>query len=373
MTPEQVRAARNLHVVGALIAGGAERFIVDLLIAMKRQGGSPELLCLMPKRDAVGDVWAKKLEDAGVPIHAPPPATGKVAIIRWLARKLADAKGGIAHIHLYNVEVAYYLSRFLHKRRYAVLRTVHNTSLPGGPLRWWAFKHSDIRYSITCGEATEKAYEGLLPGQQRCVPYGITFDWPRHDPTQRTERLRALGLDPEQTHFMQVGRMTGDSVAKAQKAQDDLIRAWRKGNCGEKGGRLHLLGDGHLKAELEKLAQGDDSIHMPGVVSNIKEWLGACDTYVMPSRWEGLPLAGIEACGTGIPAVFSDIPPLHELDYEASTFFPLGDIDSLADRLNERIGARDTASEAEVERIRNLYGADRPAREYLNFYESLSL
>jgi glycosyltransferase involved in cell wall biosynthesis len=372
MTPEQVQAARNIHVIGALVAGGAERFIVDLLIAMKQQGGSPELVCLMPKRDSVGELWASQLSEAGVPIHDSPAGSLKPTIVRWLSKKLGGAPGGIVHIHLYNVEIAYYLARFLHRRRYAVVRTVHNTSMPEGRLSWWAFDHSDIRHSITCGEATEQAYEGLLPGEHICVPYGVSFDWPRHDPTQRNERLRALGLDPQHTHFMQVGRMTGESLAKNQKAQDDLITAWRRGKLGDAGGRLHLLGDGNLRAECESIAGDDGSVHMPGVVSNVKEWLGACDTYVMPSRWEGLPLAGIEACGTGIPAVFSEIPPLRELAYDASVFFPLGDIDALAGCLRERIGARDTASEAEVDRIRDMYGVDRPAREYLKFYEQLT-
>ena len=56
--------------------------------------------------------------------------------------------------------------------------------------------------------------------------------------------------------------------------------------------------------------------------------------------------------GVNALRLFSEIPPLRELAYEASVFFPLGDVDALADRMAQRIGVRDTASEQEVERRR---------------------
>lgn len=43
-----------------------------------------------------------------------------------------------------------------------------------------------------------------------------------------------------------------------------------------------------------------------GVKANVEDYLFAADCYVMPSLYEGLPVAGVEAECTGIPCVFSE-------------------------------------------------------------------
>lgn len=363
---------RNIHILGALKAGGAERFVVDLLAALRRRGVAVELACLLPHRDSVGERWAEKLRREGVPIHAGPdlPRMG-VPTFRWLAGLLRAPDIDIVHVHLHYCEFAYYAARFLHRRRYRVIRTIHNTSPPETRRLDWAFRHSDIRYSITCGESAHEAYQGKVRGQMVCVPYGIDFDWPAHDHTQREPRLRALGQDPARTHYMQVGRQGGASLETAQKAQDDLIKAWKRSGVGERGGLLHLFGDGNLRPQLEQLAAGEASIIFHGVQNNVSEWLTAADTYVMPSRFEGLPLAGIEAVSTGIPCIFSDINSLRELDHSTVLYHPVGDLDALAARLNQRLGVFDDAPREETAAFVDRFGIDRPAEAYIEAYREL--
>lgn len=359
--------------MGALTAGGAERFVVDLLASLRRQGQPVELVCLMPRRDAVGDHWASKLASVGVPVHSGPEATRmSLATVRWLAGLLRAPDIDIVHVHLHYCELAYYASRFLHRRRYRVLRTIHNTFPPETRAYGWAFRHSDIRFTITCGESAHEAYRGKTRGPMICIPYGIDFDWPAHDHTRRAERLASLGQDPALTHYMQVGRQGGPSMTEAQKAQDDLIHAWSRGGLGQRGGRLHLFGDGNLRPQLEALAAGDDTIVFHGVVTNVSQWLSAADTYVMPSRYEGLPLAGIEAVSTGIPCVFSDINSLRELDHSTVMYHPVGDIDGLATCLQRRLGVYDDAPKPETDAFVQRFGIGRPAAAHLEAYARLS-
>ncbi|MCA9312474.1 MAG: glycosyltransferase [Phycisphaerales bacterium] len=363
---------RIIHVLGALKAGGAERFVVDLLVAQKAMGLPVELALLLPVRDRVGDGWASLLEHAGVPIRYGPSQNFRPPTVMWLRTLLKQKDVDLVHIHLNYVEAAYYLARFAHRRHYKVCRTIHNMSPPEPGLWNWAFHHSDIRDSISCGEGCHEAYQSLAKGSLTCIPYGVNFDWPTHDPARRDERQRALGLDPAFTHYMQVGRQTGDSVPTMQKAQDDLIKAWRQAELGAKGGRLHLIGEGALQAELEALAAGDDTIIFEGVKNNVHEWFAACDTHVMPSRFEGLPLAGIESVGTGIPAVFTDIPPLRELDSRVALFSEVGDIDALGANLEDRLGKRDSESPEHVAALRERFGIGLCARRYSEVYDRLS-
>jgi glycosyltransferase involved in cell wall biosynthesis len=73
---------------------------------------------------------------------------------------------------------------------------------------------------------------------------------------------------------------------------------------------LLLVGDGPLRAEIEKdVARRSlqDRVVFAGIRTDVPRlMLGAMDAFVFPSRYEGLPLTGIEAQAAGIPCLFSD-------------------------------------------------------------------
>jgi glycosyltransferase involved in cell wall biosynthesis len=375
MTDSQPGIGRNVHLLGALRIGGAQRILRDLLPGIQRQGVSVELFVMSSRLDSFGETILRKFAELDIPVRRGPTLRLAARTTLWLRNQLAElGPEDILNVHLFNCERVYHLSRLLHRRRYRVLRTLHNTSDPDPGLNRWAFDRSDIRTSIACGSAIAENYREQVRGEMSTVVSGIAFDWPRHDPNQRVARQQHLDLDPELTHFVAAGRMgsKGKTIHDFQKGYDQLIKAWQQARMGDEGGRLHLLGDGPLKGDLEELAGSDESIRFYGVVDNVHEWLGAADTYLMPSRWEGLPIAGMEAAGTGIPCVFSEIDPLRELEYPAASFYTPEQVPDLAERLRERLGQRDTASEEAVESARHRFGIDRMAREYVEAYARLA-
>lgn len=72
---------------------------------------------------------------------------------------------------------------------------------------------------------------------------------------------------------------------------------------------LMLVGDGETRPDMEKKAAqlgiSDDVLFM-GVRSNVYEFEQAFDLFIMPSLYEGLPVAGIEAQAAGLPVVATD-------------------------------------------------------------------
>ena len=362
---------RIIHFIGALVAGGAERTAQDLVRAMKAEGADVELACLVPARDTVGDLWAEELKSAGVPLHTGPTPKMSIKSVLWLRRLVSAPDVRMVHMHLDYVEVAYYFARFLHRRRYGVIRKIHDTFVPTHPVLRWVMAHTDTQLYYSCGEEAHKAFMGHVRGEQVLIPNGMTFDWPRNEIRYRDERLRALGVDPTNRHFFHCGRFMGSAPDTNQKAQDTLVRAWREGGIGAAGGRLHLMGTGNLKQRVEALAEGDDTIQFHGVVSNIKEWMSAADCFVLPSRWEGLPLSGVEAVGTGIPCIFSDIPPNRELECEVAAFAPVDDVSALAACLKEKLGERTEASEQAVRKQRERWGVDRTVEQFFGIYDRL--
>lgn len=76
---------------------------------------------------------------------------------------------------------------------------------------------------------------------------------------------------------------------------------------------LHLIwiGDGDLRSQIEtKIAEnGSNYIHLLGTQKNVNDYLRCADLFLMPSLFEGLPIAPIEAQAANLPCVLSDTIP----------------------------------------------------------------
>lgn len=74
--------------------------------------------------------------------------------------------------------------------------------------------------------------------------------------------------------------------------------------------RFVIAGDGPLRAELEEKARVSglgDKVRFLGYRSDIPDLVSALDTYVLPSLWEGLPLALLEGLAIGVPLVATTV------------------------------------------------------------------
>ncbi|WP_254705806.1 glycosyltransferase [Streptomyces vilmorinianum] len=102
-----------------------------------------------------------------------------------------------------------------------------------------------------------------------------------------------------------------------QKGQDVLLAAWPAVLAQVPTARLVLVGDGPDGPRLR--AAAPPSVRFTGAVDDTAPWYRAADLVVLPSRWEGMALAPLEAMASGRPVVVSDVdgareslPPGHE-------------------------------------------------------------
>lgn len=88
-----------------------------------------------------------------------------------------------------------------------------------------------------------------------------------------------------------------------------LLRAFAACLAEAPAAQLLLVGDGPLEPELRALAAElgiQDSVHFPGARRDTPALYGAMDVFAMPSRYEGLSMALLEAQAAGLPCVVSD-------------------------------------------------------------------
>ncbi|MFJ8163059.1 glycosyltransferase family 4 protein [Streptomyces sp. NPDC096136] len=95
-----------------------------------------------------------------------------------------------------------------------------------------------------------------------------------------------------------------------QKGQDVLLRAWPEVLATVPGARLALVGDGPDAERLRRTAP--PGVHLAGAAHDIRPWLRAADLVVLPSRWEGMALAPLEAMACGRPVLVSDVSGARE-------------------------------------------------------------
>ena len=96
-----------------------------------------------------------------------------------------------------------------------------------------------------------------------------------------------------------------------QKGYDRLIRTWVRVAPEHPDWRLVIYGEGPKRAWLEGLISRfglEDVVTLPGPAEDLGAEMAKASIFVLSSRWEGLPLALLEAMGVGMAVVSFDCP-----------------------------------------------------------------
>jgi glycosyltransferase involved in cell wall biosynthesis len=170
-------------------------------------------------------------------------------------------------------------------------------------------KYTD-RTICVCRSDYDKAIAvGLaIPDRTSIVYNGIEIDKFTKPDRQLTDSNRELfGIELTDFLFGNVGRL------HVQKGHKFLLQAFVNV---DRRSRLAIVGDGELRDELVALAdrlQIKDRVLFLGARADIAEFLSAIDVFVLPSLWEGQPIALLEALAIGKPCIVSNIDGIPEI------------------------------------------------------------
>ncbi|MFJ9581907.1 glycosyltransferase [Streptomyces sp. NPDC101191] len=161
-----------------------------------------------------------------------------------------------------------------------------------------------------------------------------------------------------------------------QKGQDVLLAAWPEVLARVPGARLVLVGDG---PDAERLrAVGGGSVTFTGAVADTAPWYRAADVVVLPSRWEGMALAPLEAMASGRPVVVGDVDGARESlapGHEGLCLVPSGDPAALAaalGRLLARPALRHSLGREAREHVLSRFDVRRTGAAVAELYRELA-
>lgn len=287
-----------MQVIPYLCFGGAETMCENLTYALLAQGHEVSVVSLYNTRTPI----SQRMEEAGIRVIYLDKKLGlDVSMVPKLTRIMKAEKPDAVHTHLDVIKYAVAAAKLAGIKR--CVHTIHTVAKQDAEgylqklVNGFYFRHG---WSVPVALSLEiqKTICEFYRMDEQCVPVvfnGIYLD----KYTAKTDY--SLGAEPILLH---IGRFD------TPKNHSGLLRAFARllqehPNC-----RLELVGDGDLRPELEEQIRKlgiSSRVVLHGMQSNVVPFLQKADVFVLPSVYEGMPMTIIEAMGTGLPIVASDV------------------------------------------------------------------
>ncbi|MGE5453552.1 MAG: glycosyltransferase [Acidobacteriota bacterium] len=313
------RAHLNIvHVVDSLEVGGLERVTTDLAKAQKAAGHRVSVFSINSTTGLKAELQAAGIEV--IEGHKKTSLDRQVlgALRSWIRSQHID----VVHAHNFvpNYHAAFATLGLRH--RPVQVCTCHDMGmrLSNRKLRW-LFKWSLTR-TAEVAMVGKQVYDRYLslglvrPERAHAVLNGIPVDRFMASAERRTAARSDLGLTEQDLVIGCVGRLV---PLKNHQRMIDVMPALLAGHPDLK---LVIVGDGERRQALTDQVKQlglEGHVLMAGQRSNVSQLLPAFDIFALPSQTEGVSIALLEACATGLAVVATRVGGNPEIVQDALT------------------------------------------------------
>ena len=369
---DHMQPIRVCQLITELRPGGAERCVYDLATRLDRERFDVQVVAL--RGGSVADdltAAGVKVTVLGVGCKWSPMVVGK---LRSLARLLQRERIGLLHTHLFHADLAGRLAG----RRAGVARLVHTVHVAERRFRPWQFafaKWTSGRCDrvIAVSQSVKDwhcARSGLGDDRYMVIPNGVDTQVfsPNAESRQRLRRQWGIAADDVVAVF--VGRLD------RQKGVDVLLKAAGQFLTATPNAALLIAGDGPMRQKVHRCCKADGGARYVGFVNDVPALLSAADMFVLPSRWEGWPLALGEAMSMGLPAIGADAAGIRDVITHGQTglLVPAEDAAALASAMGQLAGDRELRQRigaAGQQRVITDYSIDKYVGAHAAVYEAV--
>jgi glycosyltransferase involved in cell wall biosynthesis len=298
-----------LHVIAKLPVGGVENQLSMILRKYDKKKFC-SFVCSLSDKGEIG----KEIEDYGIeviPLHKLKHRFDWT-IVKDIYNLIKERDIKIVRTHQYHANLYGRLSALLAKVP-CIVASVHNVYTIDRKLHRRMINRFLARFTdkvVAVSEIVKKdilKYDGLREDKVTVIYNGIDTDrlLNKDGNVIRSE----FNISSDVPVIGTIGRLT------FQKGQKYLIEAVLK--IKEKFPKIMFLivGDGPMKDELQNYAKAlglNEHVIFTGSRRDVTALLAAMDIFVLPSLWEGLPNALLEAMASGKSIIATDIPPVRE-------------------------------------------------------------
>lgn len=338
-----------VHIQLLPLMSGVQKVSLDELAHLDRQRYDPIVIC---KCDGE---FTDKLRKIGVRVHLIPELEREIAPARDVTAFFAlrsffkEERPSIVHTHSSKTGVLGRLAAWVAGVP-LIVHTVHGFAFPGESrtsvkvifkfLERISGKVTD-RMIVLNGTDSAIARDllGVPDSRQALLPNGVDIDEYAPTSAERRAALRRSIFCVSDEHRVVIGMI---GRLWLQKNPQCFVCAAIRVLDQRRNVGFYMVGDGEYRSELEAVIQASghgDAIRILGWRSDVPDILKALDVMVLPSRWEGMPLAILEAMSSAVAVVASDIPGNNDLVLDGidGHLFPTDNADALAAALLDLI------------------------------------
>lgn len=359
-----------VHMIDELPPDGAERLIADI-IAHRTGRFRYSVVCLV-----AGGKLAAEIEGSGVPVTVLGRRPGiDLGTLPALRRWLKAHRPQVVHTHLFAADTYGRVAALL-ARVPVIVSTRHNTRAWQGRGRRALARVLAVATSrtIACGREVGRTMvesERIPARKMVVIPNGI--DLRRFAAADRMSLRSELGVPEGRILLGVVGRL------HAQKGHLDLLEALAALPGGITGWTCVIAGSGPLEGAIKDriLELGlQDRVRLIGQRDDMPDVLAALDVFVMPSRWEGLPMALLEAMTFRLPIVATRVGSIPDVidENRNGILVPPADPPALSAALHRLVtepASRERLGREARESVERVYNAELTAKAYEDLYREL--
>ena len=350
------------------IIGGAETFIRLTTPRLRNIGWDLRIITFTE-----GGAIANELRDAGIPVvELTQKNKFDVSIISDLISLWADDRPKIVHTHLYHAGIIGRLCAYPLRIRPVIVHQ-HGPEFSRTRLRSFIDRISSrlvTKYIVSCNAVQQVLHKReeipynkiviIYNGTELPVGSRVSFpiDWP---------------VPSNSLSICCVGRLT------EAKGQHYLLEALSK--LVVKFPNLHTIffGDGPEKENLIEITNQYNlsaKVSFFGYINDLKNWLPLFDIFVLPSEWEGISMAILEAMTYALPIITTSTGGNPEiiLDGVNGLLIPPKDTDALTSALENLItdpDQRHRIGEAGRVRVMDKFDINNTIQEIDRLYKAL--
>lgn len=352
-----------LHIMPEFALAGAETMCTSLVLGLKKQNYNVIVASLFDYHSSL----TKRLEAEGVEVLYLKKKQGlDFSMIRKLSDIMKSNKVQIVHTHRYVMQYAIPAAMIagVHIR----IHTVHNIARGEFGESQRILANIFYRFCNVVPVAISPIVKSTVLDEYKLKPESVPMIYNGADISKciiKTDYTTTNAIK-----VLHIGRLTD------VKNQPLIIRAIKI--LSDKGYdlSLDLYGSGENEnayKELIKSLSLEDKVRIRGLIDDVFPVMHNADIFVLPSKYEGMPMTLIEAMGTGLPIIASrvgGIPDMIVSREEGILIEPnLDELVTSLEKLINNPGLRKNIGEQA--RIKSqLFSAETMANNYSKLYET---